>query len=116
MRRAKRIAVVLGSVVVLLVLGGAAGWFGARETRDAETVTDTTTVTRTATVAALETGLPAAVATYDAASIDELTAHGRELLAPLGPLESVFVEGAGYLGWRRGIRPDGTWVFFVAGD
>jgi hypothetical protein len=53
---------------------------------------------------------------YDVASIDDLTAHERELLAPLGPLESVFVEGTGYLGWRAGIRPDGTWVFFVAGD
>ena len=31
-------------------------------------------------------------------------------------IESVFVEGTGYLGWRAGIRPDGTWVFFVAGD
>lgn len=53
---------------------------------------------------------------YDVASLDDLTAHERELLAPLGPLESVFVEGTGYLGWRAGIRPDGTWVFFVAGD
>jgi len=53
---------------------------------------------------------------YDVASLDDLTAHERELLAPLGPLESVFVEGTGYLGWRAGIQPDGTWVFFVAGD
>lgn len=53
---------------------------------------------------------------YDVASVDDLTAHERGLLAPLGPLESVFVEGTGYLGWRAGIQPDGTWVFFVAGD
>ena len=53
---------------------------------------------------------------YDVASLDDLTAHERDLLAPLGPLESVFVEGTGYLGWRAGIQPDGTWVFFVAGD
>ena len=53
---------------------------------------------------------------YDVASSADLTAYERELLAPLGPLESVFVEGTGYLGWRAGIRPDGTWVFFVAGD
>ncbi|HET6684191.1 MAG TPA: hypothetical protein VFG75_10885 [Gaiella sp.] len=53
---------------------------------------------------------------YDVASLDDLTAHERELLAPLGPLESVFVEGTGYLGWRAGIEPDGTWVLFVAGD
>jgi hypothetical protein len=192
MRRVKRIGVVLASVA-LLVLGGAAGWFGSREIQDAETVTDTTTVTRTATVAASDPGLPAAVVktrdallaaaesrdyaalralvpttgfeytfgspvpggaiaywqdlerttgqrpldalakvlqmpytlsrglyvwpfAYSVASIDDLTAHERELLAPLGPLESVFVEGTGYLGWRAGIGPDGTWVFFVAGD
>jgi hypothetical protein len=53
---------------------------------------------------------------YDVASLDDLTAHERELLAPLGPLESVFVAGTGYVGWRAGIEPDGTWTFFVAGD
>lgn len=53
---------------------------------------------------------------YDVAALDQLTAYERELLAPLGPLETVFVEGTGYLGWRAGIAPDGTWVFFVAGD
>ena len=53
---------------------------------------------------------------YDVADLADLTAHERELLAPLGPLESVFVQGTGYLGWRAGIQPDGTWVFFVAGD
>jgi hypothetical protein len=53
---------------------------------------------------------------YDVESLGDLTAYERELLAPLGPLETVFVEGTGYLGWRAGIRPDGTWVFFVAGD
>ena len=53
---------------------------------------------------------------YDVANVADLTAHEREQLAPLGPLESVFVEGTGYLGWRAGIQPDGTWVFFVAGD
>ena len=53
---------------------------------------------------------------YDVASIDDLTQHERELLAPLGPLESVFVEGTGYLGWRAAIQPDGTWVLFIAGD
>lgn len=53
---------------------------------------------------------------YDVVSVDDLTAHERGLLAPLGPLDSVFVEGTGYLGWRAGIQPDGTWIFFVAGD
>ena len=53
---------------------------------------------------------------YDVASLDDLTEHERELLMSLGQLESVFVEGTGYLGWRAGIRSDGAWVFFVAGD
>ena len=190
--RVKRIGLIVGTIALLL-LGGAAGWFGARETEDAETVTVTTTDTVTSTVDAPEPGLPEAVAktrdalleaaeagdyealrplvpdtgfeytfgspvpggpiaywqelerttdeeplaslanvlrmpytlsrglyfwpfAYDVASVDDLTAHERELLAPLGPLESVFVEGTGYLGWRAGIRPDGAWVFFVAGD
>ena len=53
---------------------------------------------------------------YDVADVADLSPHERELLAPLGPLDSVFVEGTGYLGWRAGIAPDGAWVFFVAGD
>jgi hypothetical protein len=53
---------------------------------------------------------------YDVASADDLTTHERELLAPLGSLESVFVEGTGYLGWRAGIDPAGIWVLFVSGD
>ena len=53
---------------------------------------------------------------YDVASIHDLTAHERELLAPLGPLATLFPPGTGYLGWRAGIEPDGDWAFFVAGD
>ena len=53
---------------------------------------------------------------YDVEDADDLTAHERELLAPLGPLDTLFVEGTGYLGWRVGIDPTGEWVFFVAGD
>jgi hypothetical protein len=53
---------------------------------------------------------------YDVESVEDLTAHERELLAPLGPLDTLFVEGTGYLGWRAGIDPEGNWVFFVAGD
>lgn len=53
---------------------------------------------------------------YDVESVDDLTAHERELLASLGPLDSLFVEGTGYVGWRAGIRADGSWVFYVAGD
>jgi len=53
---------------------------------------------------------------YDVEDADDLSRHERTLLAPLGPLDTLFFEGTGYLGWRAGIDPDGTWVFFVAGD
>lgn len=43
---------------------------------------------------------------------DELSAYERELL---GPFADDFL-GDGYLGWRAGIEPDGTWRFFIAGD
>jgi hypothetical protein len=43
----------------------------------------------------------------------ELTSYERGLLKPLGS-GGAFSDG--YLGWRAGIRPDGRWVFFVAGD
>ncbi len=45
---------------------------------------------------------------------DELTAHERELLGDLA--NSYSGAGSGYLGWRAGIEPDGTWRFFIAGD
>jgi hypothetical protein len=44
---------------------------------------------------------------------DELTDYERELL---GDLADDFGAGSGYLGWRAGIEPDGTWRFFIAGD
>ncbi len=53
---------------------------------------------------------------YDIAEADEITAHERGLLQPLGPLDTLFVPGTGYLGWRAGIEPDGSWVFYLAGD
>jgi hypothetical protein len=49
-------------------------------------------------------------------SADDLSPHERDLLAPLGAPSQLFPEGSGYFGWRAGIAPDGTWVFFVAGD
>ena len=52
---------------------------------------------------------------YDVASLDELTAQRDRFGPARAALETVFVEGTGYLGWRAGIRPDGVWVF-VAGD
>lgn len=45
---------------------------------------------------------------------DELTAYERELLGDLA--EAYSGAGTGYLGWRAGIEPDGTWRFFIAGD
>jgi hypothetical protein len=42
----------------------------------------------------------------------EMTPYERELLGPLA--RSYGRED--YYGWRAGIRPDGTWQFFVAGD
>jgi hypothetical protein len=42
----------------------------------------------------------------------DLTAYERRLL---GPLADSYVE-ANYFGWRAGIRPDGSWIFFIAGD
>jgi hypothetical protein len=53
---------------------------------------------------------------YRVESADQLSAHGRELLLPLGDVDRLFVPGTGYTGWRVGIRPDGSWAFFVAGD
>ena len=43
---------------------------------------------------------------------DTLTDYERGLLEPLG----TSFAGESYLGWRAGIRPDGRWVYFVAGD
>ncbi|HXG75436.1 MAG TPA: hypothetical protein VNJ53_02595 [Gaiellaceae bacterium] len=53
---------------------------------------------------------------YAVESPEQLSDHGRSLLAPIGPLERLFSPGTGYLGWRAGIYPDGRWAFFVAGD
>jgi hypothetical protein len=44
---------------------------------------------------------------------DELTPYERELLGDLAVYSGA---GSGYLGWRTGIAPDGTWRFFIAGD
>jgi hypothetical protein len=45
---------------------------------------------------------------------EDLTAYERELLGDLANAYSG--AGSGYLGWRAGIEPDGTWRFFIAGD
>jgi hypothetical protein len=183
-------ALLVIAAVGLFGLGAAAGWFGAQELEETETVVETTTQTTTTepgsalpaaveeTRAALleavssgnyealrdlipETGftytfggdveggpiahwqqlerttnerpletleailrMPYVLSrgiyvwpwAYAVESANDLSEHERELLAPLGPPSRLFVEGTGYLGWRAGIAPDGTWVFFVAGD
>lgn len=53
---------------------------------------------------------------YTVADPADLSAHERALLAPLGGVDELFVPDTGYLGWRTGIAPDGSWTFFVAGD
>ena len=182
---------VIGAVV-LLVGGGVAGWFVARETEEVATVTESTTTTVTSTQQA-EAGLPAAVEetrlalleaaksgdyeelrplvpatgfeytfggpveggpiaywqelerttderplealaailelpyvlsrgyyvwpwAYTVENRSDLSAHERQLLAPLGTPGELVLDGTGYLGWRAGFEPDGTWAFFVAGD
>jgi hypothetical protein len=45
---------------------------------------------------------------------EELTDHEREILGELA--DDYSGAGSGYLGWRAGIEPDGTWRFFIAGD
>jgi hypothetical protein len=46
---------------------------------------------------------------------DEITAYEQQLLDGI-PAGAKTVGPEGYLGWRAGIKPDGRWVFFVAGD
>jgi hypothetical protein len=46
---------------------------------------------------------------------DEITAYEQQLLNRI-PDGAKTVGPEGYLGWRAGIRPDGRWVFYVAGD
>ncbi|MGH3127747.1 MAG: hypothetical protein ACRDPX_07500 [Gaiellaceae bacterium] len=53
---------------------------------------------------------------YTVETAGDLSEHEVELLAPLGPPSQLFPAGSGYLGWRAGFAPDGTWAFFVAGD
>lgn len=42
----------------------------------------------------------------------DLSAYDRGLL---GPLVKRYV-GEDYYGWRAGIKPDGSWIFFISGD
>ncbi len=44
----------------------------------------------------------------------QLTDYERNLLGDLVP--GGRIGDTGYLGWRAGFKPDGSWVFFVAGD
>ena len=71
------------AAVALVVLGGAAGWYGSRELEDTETVTQTTTVTTTAPAAA--SGLPVAVERTRAALLSAAESGDYEELRPLVP-------------------------------
>lgn len=46
---------------------------------------------------------------------DELTEYEVALLKRIPP-DGASVGREGYLGWRAGILPDGSWIYFVAGD
>jgi hypothetical protein len=48
----------------------------------------------------------------------EWTAEERKWLRTLYSQEEIkqFEKAGGYLGYRAGIREDGTWIFFIAGD
>jgi hypothetical protein len=61
----------------------------------------------------LNTGIYVWPFAYDKTG-DQLTNYERRLLGDLLPGGTI--GDTGYLGWRAGIRPDGRWVFFVAGD
>jgi predicted lipid-binding transport protein (Tim44 family) len=49
---------------------------------------------------------------------EDWTAEDRESLTNLYSPEEIkqFERAGSYLGWRAGIREDGTWLFFVSGD
>ena len=53
---------------------------------------------------------------YTVADAADLSQHERTLLTPLGAIDTLFAPGTGYLGWRTGIAPDGSWTYYVAGD
>ena len=45
----------------------------------------------------------------------EITRYEERLLRRI-PAGAPTLGPQGYLGWRAGIRPDGSWIYFVAGD
>ena len=97
------------------VEGGPIGyWQELERTTDARPLETLTEILRMPYV--LSRGLYVWPWAYTIESAADLSAHERELLAPLGPLATLFPPGSGYLGWRAGIEPDGDWAFFVAGD
>jgi hypothetical protein len=46
---------------------------------------------------------------------DEITQYEEQLLGDIPP-DGATVSPQGYLDWRAGIEPDGSWIYFVAGD
>jgi len=51
---------------------------------------------------------------YDKAA-DQVTQYEAQLLSRIPP-GGTTVGPEGYLSWRAGIRPDGSWIYFVVGD
>ena len=94
--------------------GSAAYWRGLEETTDERPLEALATILRLPYV--LSRGYYVWPWTYTVADVADLSEHERAFLAPLGGPEALFVPGTGYVGWRAGIAPEGSWTFFVAGD
>jgi hypothetical protein len=74
------------ALAALFALGGVAGWFVARETESAQTITETATTTAT-TTADLASGLPAQVEETRAALLEAARSGDYEALRPLVPAD-----------------------------
>ena len=94
--------------------GPAAYWRELEETGDERPLEALATILRLPYV--LSRGYYVWPWTYTVADVADLSAHERALLAPLGGPEQLIVPDTGYVGWRAGIAPDGSWTFFLAGD
>ena len=94
--------------------GPAAYWRELEETADERPLEALATILRLPYV--LSRGYYVWPWTYTVTDLADLSEHERALLAPLGGPETLFVPDTGYVGWRAGIAPDGSWTFFVAGD
>jgi hypothetical protein len=101
-------ALLIVGAAVLLGAGVAAGWFGAQELAETETVVETTTETATdTTTETAENGLPAAVEETRAALLEAAASGNYEALRPLIPEEGFTytfggpVEGGPIAYWQQ---------------